>query len=331
MRMRRTIGYFVVVGAAYAPWVPSLLWQIRYTGAPWAPRPGVLDFIADPVWTGLGLAFPPVIIGLLVAMWAIHRDGRRRAAASESGGGAGSRVRGAWLVHSPLGLGWLAAVLVGVLGWTASQFIHSWAPRYLGVGLVPAVALLAATFMATSLGRRLLPWVALAMALTTVPVLIDPPAAADSKSNVATVAHQLGASLRPGDLVITPALSEMPVIAYYLPPGLRYATPLGVLQDPRVVNWDRLPTRLFNADPTTDLAAVLHSVPVGGELLLVNTMRPANSGTPKPYAGTVQAEVVAVNTDIFQDPQFTQVRTVKPRHASKITDPVEGTLFRKTG
>jgi hypothetical protein len=217
------------------------------------------------------------------------------------------------------------------LGWVGGQFVHSWTPRYLGVALVPAVALLAATFVATSLGRRCLPWVVLAMALTAFPVLVDPSGAADSKSNIATVDRELGTHLQPGDLVITPALSEMPAIAYYLPPGLRYATPLGVLPDPSVVNWDRLPSRLTAADPTTDLAGVLRSLPVGGQLLLINTLGPGDSETPAAFKGTVQAETVAVNVDLFQDADYTQVRTVKPAHASDITNPVEGTLFRKTG
>lgn len=322
VRLRRTVVYLVVVVLAYLPWLPSLIWQARYTGAPWAPRPGVLDFIADPVWIAFELAFPVAIIGLIIAIVGIRRAAGREETPA---------MRPVWLVRSPLAVGWVAAVLVGVLGWTAGQFVHSWAPRYLGVGVVPAVALLAATFVATRLGRRCLPYVALAMALTAVPVLVDPSGAASSKSNVATVDRALGANLRPGDLVITPALAQMPVIAYYLPPGLRYATPLGLLDDPRVVNWDRLPSRLAAADPTTDLAAVLRSVPVGGELLLVDPLTYSSSGTPAPFAGTVKAEGVAVNTDIFQDPAFTQVRTVKPRHASDTNSPVEGILFRKTG
>jgi mannosyltransferase len=342
-RLRRTVAYLVVVVLAYLPWVPSLLWQIRYTGAPWAPRPAVLDFFADPVWVGVGLSFPVVIGGLLVAMMAIRRARLRGEPLDLSMAGGDGATRPApiaeepaaqrWrrLVRSPLATGWLAAVLVGVLGFIFGQFVHSWTPRYLGVGLVPAVVLLAATFVATPLGRRCVRWVALAMALTAVPVLINPSGAADSKSNIATVDRELGANLRPGDLVITPALSEMPAIAYYLPPGLRYATPLGVLPDPMVVNWERLPSRLSAADPTTDLAGVLRSVPVGGQLLLINTLGAGDTQTPAAYKGTVQAETVAVNVDLFQDTDFTQVRTVKPGHISDITNPVEGTLFLKTG
>jgi mannosyltransferase len=342
-RLRRTVAYLLVVVLAYLPWVPSLVWQIRYTGAPWAPRPSVLDFLADPVWVALQISFPVVLGGLVVAIVAIRRAVlHRQALGLDVAGGGGAtgpaaiaeehgRERGRWLVRSPLTTGWLAVVLVGVLGWVGGQFVHSWTPRYLGVALVPAVALLAATFVATSLGRRCLPWVVLAMALTAFPVLVDPSGAADSKSNIATVDRELGTHLQPGDLVITPALSEMPAIAYYLPPGLRYATPLGELPDPSVVNWDRLPSRLTAADPTTDLAGVLRSLPVGGQLLLINTLGPGDSETPAAFKGTVQAETVAVNVDLFQDADYTQVRTVKPAHASDITNPVEGTLFRKTG
>jgi hypothetical protein len=132
--------------------------------------------------------------------------------------------------------------------------------------------------------------------------------------------------LAPGDLVVT-ALAELPIIAYYLPPGLRYATPLGLVSDPRVIDWRDLPTRLQAAVPTSDLAAVLASVPVGGHVLVINPLTLAGTQTATQYAQTVSAEGVAVNQEIILDPDFQSVLFVKPHDVGSILNPVEGILY----
>jgi hypothetical protein len=182
-------------------------------------------------------------------------------------------------------------------------------------------------FAESRIGRRCLLACAVALALTSFPVLLNPGGFADSKSNVAEVDEAVSSQMAAGDLVVTTALAELPVIAYYLPTGLRYATPLGVVSDPRVVDWQHLPTRLQAAQPTTDLAAVLASVPVGGHILVINPLPFSSSDTPAQYAGTVTAEAVAVNQEILLDPDFTSVRTVRPNDLGAIANPVEGTVY----
>ena len=56
---------------------------------------------------------------------------------------------------------------------------------------------------------------------------------ADEKSNVRAVAHAIGPSLAPGDLVVSTQPEQVPVLHYYLPPGLRYATLTGCVTDAR--------------------------------------------------------------------------------------------------
>src|SRR6185437_15232080 len=50
--VRERLGLFaiVAVGVAvlYLPWVPSLLFQVRHTGAPWAVVPTVRDLLLAP-------------------------------------------------------------------------------------------------------------------------------------------------------------------------------------------------------------------------------------------------------------------------------------------
>jgi mannosyltransferase len=329
---RRSLVYAAAVTVAYLPWLPSFWWQLHSTGAPWAPRPGVLDFFADPVFVALS-GGSPVMFAVacpltLVAVAAAILHLRRSREGSQVDGAA---TRWAWLTNSALAAGAALVVTTAALGWVAGQFVHSWAPRYLGVALGPLVVMLAGLFGATGRGRRWLCLAAVGMVATALPVLFDPPAAADSKSNVARIDAAMRGQLAPGDVVITTAMSELPVIAYYLPKGLRYATPLGLVTDPRIVDWQDLSARLSAADPTTALARILTSVPVGGHVLLIDPLSWASTEEPPEYQGTVAAEGIAVNNDVLQDPAYAVVQTVRPVHAGDIANPVEGVLFVKTG
>ncbi|MGH9077639.1 MAG: glycosyltransferase family 39 protein [Acidimicrobiales bacterium] len=345
--LRASVTYAGAVGLAYLPWVPSLWWQVGNTGAPWAPRPSVGDLVADPVNAAFSASWVVVVACLLVAvraMWVASRTGNEGTGPGRSATGphrgltgpgrsrpGGSRVAGAGRLGNPLAVLALVVVVVIVAGWLVAQVVHSWAPRYLGVALLPAVLAMAGVLAASAMGRRCLPVVALAMAATALPVMLDPPAAAASKSNVATVDAAMSGQLVPGDLVITTAVAELPAIAYYLPPGLRYATPIGLVSDPRIVDWQDLPARLSAADPTTGLADLLASVPAGGHVLLVDPLRWGGTETPPRYEGTVAAEGIAASNDVLGDPAYTVVRTIRPPDKSAVANPVEGILFRKTG
>lgn len=322
--LARTAVYAATVTVAYLPWLPSFWWQLHYTGAPWSPHPSVIDLAVDPFRIGYSWAAPVVAVAIAAAMLALRSARRRGERQGPAPSPPSSRFAG-----TALGLGAAACAATVVLGWVASEIVHSWAPRYLGVALVPAVVVMAGLFSSTRTGRRLLPALAAAMALTAVPVLVDPAAAAMSKSNVAAADSAVRAQMAPGDLVITTAMAELPVIAYYLPPGLRYATPLGQVHDTSIVDWENLPARLDAADPTTDLAALLRRVPVGGHVFLVNPLSWRTTETPHRYESIVAAEGIAVSVDLLQDPAYTVVKTVKPRRPS--ANPVEGILFTKTG
>ena len=43
--------------------------------------------------------------------------------------------------------------------------------------------------------------------------------------------------LQPGELVVCTQPEQVPVLARYLPPGLRYLTPRGAVADPQVTDW----------------------------------------------------------------------------------------------
>jgi mannosyltransferase len=123
---------------------------------------------------------------------------------------------------------------VGVaLAWGASQLDPAWSGRYLAVLYGPA-----ALALACALGRRP-PWAASAVAVAAVALLAVP---LPAKSNVRAVAVSAGIGLRPGDVVVSTQPEQVPVLARYLPPGLIYVTPLGVVHHPSVMDWrDALP------------------------------------------------------------------------------------------
>lgn len=338
MLFRRSATYGGLVGVAFLPWLPSFWWQLHYTGAPWSPHPGVLDAVVDPLHVAFSWGAPVVAGAIAVAMLARRaRAGNRERRSNGERRRNGERARPSPLApsppapdRSPLAWAGAAVAVTVVLGWSASEVVHSWAPRYLGVAVVPGLVVMAGLFTAEAVRRRLLPIAVVAMVVTALPVLFDPPAAAMSKSNVAAVDAAVRPALSPGDLVITTALSELPLIAYYLPPGLRYATPIGLVSDPRIVNWDDLPARLQAADPTANLAALLRQIPAGGHVLLIDPLSWSSGGTPHQYQGLVAAEGIAVSVDVLQDPAYTVVETVRP-HGGSIANPVEGILLRKTG
>ena len=51
------------------------------------------------------------------------------------------------------------------------------------------------------------------------------------------VAEAIAPSLHPGDLVVSTQPEQIPVLHYYLPDGLRYATLWGPVDDLGVTDW----------------------------------------------------------------------------------------------
>ena len=123
----------------------------------------------------------------------------------------------------------IICVLTPTLAWLLSQSSPAWANRYLAVA-VPPFLLLATGGLAYA--RRLgvfgLVLVVIMWAQDTSPV---------EKSNVRAIAHTIGPSLAPGDLVISTQPETIPLLHYYLPEGLRYATLTGEETDFGVWDW----------------------------------------------------------------------------------------------
>ena len=192
------------VAVAYAPWVPSLLFQAANTAAPWSSRPNVLYLLGIPAALFGYVAMPLLAFAAVAAL-----------------------RRGPVPVGVPVLA--LVAAVAALLAFLGSQLEPAWATRYLAVLFGPLLLVLAAV-LARGGGWT---WVALAgvvgIWLTSGP--------APAKSNVRTVAGTVAPALRPGDLVVCTQPEQVPVLARYLPPGLRFVTPLGAVREPRVTDW----------------------------------------------------------------------------------------------
>jgi mannosyltransferase len=216
--------------AGFLPWLPTFAFQLENTGAPWSNPPP-----ASALLGALALGVGAVALSLLARGAEERRAVRSLAAAA-------------------------AVALVGA--WAAAQLEPGWATRYLAVLVGPLLLLAGLTF------ARLGPFGLVACAAVSAVWLVD--GAPGEKTNVAATTASLARQLRQGDLVLSTQPEQVPVLAHYLPDGLEYATPLGPVDDPRVMDWrDALP-RLERARPGSSLVPVLDAMPEGAAVLLVS-------------------------------------------------------------
>lgn len=249
-RDRRAVLVDAVLGFGaaailYLPWVPILLDQIAHTGAQFALRPALEVVRAD-------------VVGLL---------GLTEAAAVL---GVGAAFGLATLLQRPWKRTGLTVVVIAVvpgvtltLGWLISRQDSVWVQRYLAVVVAP-IALVVALGIARG-GRLAISCLAI-YAILVAPIAVK--RLPTQKSDVKVVLDHFRPQLRSGDLVVTD-FGRVPVLAYYLPPGLRYAEAPGQVADARVSDQRNGTERLRAADPSVTLPPLVRTLPVGGHVLVV--------------------------------------------------------------
>jgi mannosyltransferase len=292
-------------GAAvlYLPWVPTTLYQAKHTGAPWSESPALSSLFGVP---GALLGRQPQIVLLICAgagLLALIRPLRSE------------RARVA------LSLAILAALTV-VLAWSLSQVSPAWANRYLAVALAPFLLLAAGGLaFAGRLGVVGLALVAIMWVQDKAPV---------EKSNVRAVAHVIAPSLAPGDLVISTQPETVPVLHYYLPDGLRYASLTGELHDFGVWDWRDGVQRLEASTPERDLAPVIDRLKPGQRVVLVEPITWALNRWQAPWTALVRIRSKEWGQFLSNDPRL-QVSSVQPLHFTPPRpNPVQATVFVKT-
>ena len=244
--VRERLGLFAIVAAVvavlYLPWLASLLYQVRHTGAPWASVPGWRDLVTAPdaILTGDG-PFVALVLAAGVGLGVVlrGRSGEERTVVTA--------------------LAWASGVTI-VSAWLVSQFSPSWTTRYFAVVLGPLLLLAARAIVRSGrLGLAVLVIVVFFWAGYSV---------RDDKENARAIAAGLG-TLQPGELVISTHPEQVPVLRYYLGPNPRFATTLGPVADPRAFDWVDAVDRLRAAAPRQTLDRLIATVPRGGEFVVV--------------------------------------------------------------
>lgn len=296
-------------GAAllFAPWLPLAAYQAHHNAAPWvnSPRLGAPVQIANTVF-----------------------GGQRTTVAILLGAGAGffsrarirSRERTMVIATLVLVLGTLA------VAWTYSQLSPAWTTRYLAAVVGPIMLLI-------GVGLARARWLGLA-ALAIIAVLWFEPltGALEHKSNVRDLAAQANPSLTAGDLVVSTHPEEVPVLYYYLRPGLSFASTLGPTADPRVMDWRDAVSRLQTSTPASELEPLLATLPPGHRVLLVRPMTTTNQEWNAPWTELVRRRSAEWGQALASDPRFTASSTY-PTFFSDVSpsNGVRAVLYTKVG
>jgi 4-amino-4-deoxy-L-arabinose transferase-like glycosyltransferase len=311
---RMAVAIALATGAAFAlwaPWLTAFLAQAQNTAAPWAVRPEIGDFFADPSSALGGTVGVIVVPAVVVAAYWTRRQ---------------RPIPDAHLA----GLLGAIGIITVVAGFVGAQIEPSWTVRYLAVIVAPMLLATAGALAPSRTGRVAVVGVCvLLVGWSAIGSLLPNPNSRFAKSNVAAVAAAVASRLQPGDLVVVTQTEQVPVLAHYLPAGIQYATPTGAVPDPYVVDWRHIVHRLQVAQPCSTLAPEINALPVGAGVLVVNPGKKLGA-SGSAWSKAVNAQVLAVNDMIIGSrslqPAGVYDQAIKPAPFS----PVTAELFRKT-
>ena len=143
------------------------------------------------------------------------------------------------------------------------------------------------------------------------------------------VAAAIAPSLRPGDLVISTQPEQIPVLHYYLPPGLRYATLTGPVPDVGVTDWRDGVERLEATSPERDLAPLIDALPSGRRVALVQPIIYYLGRWSAPWTKLVRLSSEEWAQYLSNDPRFGVVRVEPADPFPTRRNPVQATVYLK--
>ena len=298
---------FGAAAVLYLPWVPTLLYQVAHTGAPWlnSPRFGAPIQISKSLLGGGTVTVAIILAGGsgLAAVLANRAEERERTAILTA-----------------------VAVCVATLAvaWVFSQVSPAWTTRYLGVALGP-IFLLTALGLARA-GALGLVALVIILGIWAIPKTTN----LKNKSNAADLARAVEDRLRPGDLVITLQPEQHPLINYHLPAGLQHATEVGPVETEGVMDWRDVKDKLEAATPEENLTPLLDKLPRSRRVLLVHPVTSDIESWDAPWTQLVRRRSAQWGRAMELDGRFTREAAVPAfyRRARRIG--VRGVIYRKT-
>jgi mannosyltransferase len=241
--VQQALRAYGLAAVLYVPWLPTLLHQVRYTGAPWAERPSAIDLL-DAIGLLLGGTTPAIAL-LLIA-----------------GNGLAGLLRDRRPDRRIVALVALAVASI-LIAWLASLVSPAFANRYFAAFVGPLLIIAA-------IGLRHAGRMGLICLFVVCVFWLDPRTTElESKSNVRSLAASMATLVTTGDLIVSTHPEQLPVIAYYMPKGVRYADLLGPVEDPRILDWTNVTERLRETRPTPTIDRLLRTLRPGQELVLV--------------------------------------------------------------
>jgi 4-amino-4-deoxy-L-arabinose transferase-like glycosyltransferase len=311
----RALTWWVVGGGAaclvlWLPWVPSFLYQAGNTAAPWAVRPGVGDFFADPA-TALGGTLGIIVVPLLAfGAWSVRNR------VSEADRKVAGVIAGFALVAT-------------IAGFVGAEMEPSWTVRYLAV-IVGPYLLAAAGMLSSSRRGRAVIWATCGIVAVGALIgsVLPNPNGRYAKDNMAAVAQAVAPQLATGDVVVATQTEQVPVAHFYLPAGLHYLTPTGPVTNPGIVDWRNIVARLRQAAPCPALGPTLDDMPVGAHVLEIDPVR--NLGASgSAWATAVNSQVRAVDQFLREDPALKPIGVYQTALDPRPFAPVDGVLYEK--
>jgi mannosyltransferase len=230
------------VAVLYAPWLPTLFFQARHTGAPWSTRPSFHDLVlsAGSVIGGDAPYLALVLVGgAALGGMVLHERTRERQEVAA-----------------------LLAVIATtvVVAFVSSQISPAWTARYFAVLFGPVV-LVAGHAIVRARGLGFATLAALVFLFAGYSVKND-------KENAKGITAGVRPYLTRGELIVSTHPEQVPVLRYYLGPGYRWATTLGRMQDPLIFDWRDAVERLRATKEQPTIDSLLQTVPPGHEFVV---------------------------------------------------------------
>jgi hypothetical protein len=301
------VAAFAVIGVAYLPWVPTLLAQLRDTGAPWSFTPGPRELVRQ--------------------LAALVRDERTLLVLGVAAGGgllalrSNLRSREAAVVAV---LGTFAGFPV-LAGWLAAQVEPSWATRYLAVVVGPMLLLVAIGLVRAGMFGMVglvVASVLLLQPFTRIEGNLRHPV--DESSNMADVVDEFASRVGAGDVAVVAQPEAVPLLWWYLGDGPAYADPGGLVADPALMDWRDADERLDPATVATGLDPIVDAMAPGDRLLLVVPGGPARV-TDTAWVSTFRLKAAVWRLALMTDDRVVQVDDYRPDRPSET--PFAATLF----